>query len=66
MTDHAHTLLILTGEESRLIRKGLLDSSSVADARAAREAYDRGITRGTERLAAEFSEEQRKRKARKP
>ncbi len=70
MTDHAHTLLILTDAESRLIREQLNPqpgrTNSAEHQQQAFAAFNRGITRGTERLAAEFSEEQRKRKARKP
>ena len=80
MTDHAHTLLILTDAESRLIRAALeahlraeMDKpadTSVAPSDAADalmqplEAFYRGITRGTEKLAAEFAERQRAKRPR--
>jgi hypothetical protein len=69
VTDHAHTLLILTDAESRLIREHLHNLEQFTNdpySRCATEltaAFNRGIVRGTERMQAEFSEQQRKRKA---
>lgn len=54
------TTLILTDAESRLIRKVLTES---ADMNGAAEAFNRGIRRATERIAAEFKLEQEQRKA---
>ena len=70
MTDHAHTLLILTGEESRIMREFLTwhaqNMNPYADdgSRAVQclIAFNRGITRGTEKIAAEFAERQRAKK----
>jgi Arc/MetJ-type ribon-helix-helix transcriptional regulator len=66
MTDHAHTLLILTDAESRVVRRALelLAQESRAGltrekAEAPFQAFNRGITRGTERMAAEFAAAQK-------
>ncbi len=63
MTDHAHTLLILTDAESRIIREQLNPqpgrTNSAEHQQQAFAAFNRGITRGTEKMAAEFAERQK-------
>ena len=61
MTAPATSLLILTDEESRLIRKALeaycSHQGEEAPARyAPLEAFNTGMVRGTEKLKAEFAE----------
>lgn len=62
--DNATSLLVLTGEESALIRKVLANSGEDANSGGkAMAAFNRGMLRGTERLAAEFAEKRRAKKA---
>jgi hypothetical protein len=58
MTDQATSLLVLTDEESRLIRKALGTLAIEANQADALRAYNRGMVRGTERLAAEVKQNQ--------
>lgn len=59
-----NTLLILTDAESRLIREFLTKASFTSlEATAAHSSFNNGIQRGTERMAAEFKDEQRAKKA---
>lgn len=61
MSTVGSTLLILTDAESRLIRRVLEgDESAVGLLWSASEAFNRGIKRGTERLAEEFKERTKK------
>jgi hypothetical protein len=62
-----HTCLILTDAESRLIRRVLADAIAQADSLTdgpvqATVAYNRGIQRATDRIAAEFNDEMKRRK----
>jgi len=63
MTDHARTLLILTDAESRLIREQLNPqpgrTNSAGHQQQAFAAFNRGIIRGTEKMAAEFAAAQK-------
>jgi hypothetical protein len=69
--DHATSLLVLTGEESALIRKVLQYEAEVVRSSGAEESeryaallvFNRGMSRGTERLAAEFAERMKAKKA---
>lgn len=55
-----YTILVLTDAESRLLRSHLVNySPTTADVVAAQAAFSRGIARGTERMAAEFKDEQK-------
>lgn len=57
MTDlpHGLTMLLLTDAESRTLRKLLENSGDDANnGGQAYAAFNRGITRGTERMAADF------------
>lgn len=62
-----HTLLVLTDAESRLIRQLLELEAELAEGDserpipcAALRAFNRGIQRGTERMAAEFKQRAKK------
>lgn len=72
-TGEGNTVVILTGEESQLLRS-YLEQRSEAEAifslpgsppiaPAVLKAFNRGIARGTERVKAEFDELQKRRKA---
>ena len=57
-TGQGNTLLILTGEESRLIRQHLTNySPTTAEVVAAHAAFNRGIARGTAKMAEESKAE---------
>jgi hypothetical protein len=62
-----HTVVILTGEESALIRRVLEEGPVVPDdqLQEAERAFNRGVARGTERIKGEFAELQAEQKARK-
>lgn len=61
-----HTVLILTDAESRLIRRQLFPepgaTNSAGHGAEACDAFNRGIQRGTDRIATEFKAEQQARK----
>jgi hypothetical protein len=61
-----HTCLILTDAESRLIREAFEPSAVQDEREEALDAFNRGIQRATDRIAAEFAAEQKARKALKP
>ena len=63
--DHATSLLILTGEESRIVREALEWCVSRISPLAL-SAFNRGMARGTERVAAEFAEKQKAKRKEKP